>query len=150
MPVLGSLIERWRSQTAVDESGGVGESIGNSSKCGGVTNQLGNVNSRRPSVMRVMEQPVGANDRNIVSAPLKDGMGFTDGFIKILADKTTDRVLGVHIIGPDAGTIIHEAVSVMAYGGSAEDIARTSHAHPTLAEGMMEAALGVAGRTIHT
>lgn len=76
--------------------------------------------------------------------------GFTDGFIKILADKTTDRVLGVHIIGPDAGTIIHEAVSVMAYGGSAEDIARTSHAHPTLAEGMMEAALGVAGRTIHT
>ena len=75
--------------------------------------------------------------------------GFTDGFIKILADKTTDRVLGVHIIGPDAGTMIHEAVSVMAYGGAAEDIARTSHAHPTLAEGMMEAALGVAGRTIH-
>jgi len=76
--------------------------------------------------------------------------GFTDGFIKILADKTTDRVLGVHIIGPDAGTMIHEAVSVMAYGGAAEDIARTSHAHPTLAEGMMEAALGVAGRAIHT
>ena len=75
--------------------------------------------------------------------------GFTDGFIKILADKTTDRVLGVHIIGPDAGTMIHEAVVAMAFGGSTEDIARTSHAHPTLAEGMMEAALGVAGRTIH-
>ena len=75
--------------------------------------------------------------------------GFTDGFVKILADKKTDRVLGVHIIGPDAGTMIHEAVAVMAFGGSAEDIARSSHAHPTLAEGMMEAALGVAGRTIH-
>ncbi len=75
--------------------------------------------------------------------------GFTDGFIKILADKKTDRVLGVHIIGPDAGTMIHEAVSVLAFGGSAEDIARTSHAHPTLSEGMMEAALGVGGRTIH-
>ena len=75
--------------------------------------------------------------------------GFTDGFVKILADQTTDRVLGVHIIGPDAGTMIHEAVAVMAFGGASEDIARSSHAHPTLAEGMMEAALGVAGRTIH-
>ncbi len=75
--------------------------------------------------------------------------GFTDGFVKILADKTTDRVLGAHIIGPDAGTMIHEAVAVMAFGGAAEDIARSSHAHPTLAEAMMEAALGVAGRTIH-
>ena len=75
--------------------------------------------------------------------------GFAEGFTKILADRTTDRVLGVHIIGPDAGTMIHEAGCVLAFGGSAEDIARTSHAHPTLAEGMMEAALGVASRSIH-
>ena len=86
--------------------------------------------------------PFAANSRARVN-------GFTQGFTKILADAATDRVLGVHIIGPDAGTMIHEAVSVLAFGGSAEDIARTSHAHPTLAEGMMEAALGVAGRSIH-
>ena len=75
--------------------------------------------------------------------------GFTDGFVKILADAASDKVLGVHIIGPDAGTLIHEAVTVMAFGGSAEDIARTCHAHPTLAEGVKEAALAVAGRTIN-
>ncbi len=75
--------------------------------------------------------------------------GHNQGFIKILADKKTDRVLGCHIIGPDAGTLIHEAVAVMAFGGSAEDIAMLSHAHPTLAEGMKEAALAVAGRALH-
>ncbi len=73
----------------------------------------------------------------------------TDGFIKILADADTDAALGVHIIGPDAGTLIHEAVLCMEFGGSAEDIAATVHAHPTLAEGMKEAALAVGGLPIH-
>jgi dihydrolipoyl dehydrogenase len=76
--------------------------------------------------------------------------GFTDGFVKILADKKSDKVLGVHIIGPDAGTIIHECVLAMEFGASAEDIARTCHAHPTLSEAVKEAALAVAGRTINS
>jgi dihydrolipoamide dehydrogenase len=73
----------------------------------------------------------------------------TDGFVKILADAKTDRVLGVHIIGPDAGTMIAEAALAMEYGASAEDIARTTHAHPTLNEAVKEAALAVGGRAIH-
>jgi dihydrolipoamide dehydrogenase len=73
----------------------------------------------------------------------------TDGFVKILADAKTDRVLGVHIIGPEAGTVIHECVMAMEFGASAEDIARAFHAHPTLNEAVKEAALGVAGRAIH-
>lgn len=73
----------------------------------------------------------------------------TEGFIKILADKKSDRVLGVHIIGPDAGTMIAEAVLAMEYGASSEDIARTCHAHPTLSEGLKEAALDVEKRAIH-
>lgn len=76
--------------------------------------------------------------------------GFTDGFVKILADKKTDKVLGVHIIGPDAGTVIHECVLAMEFGASSEDIARTCHAHPTLNEAVKEAALAVAGRTINS
>ncbi len=75
--------------------------------------------------------------------------GATDGFIKVLADARTDKVLGVHIIGPDAGTLIHEAVLCMEFGGAAEDIAATVHAHPTLAEGLKEAALAVGGGAIH-
>ncbi|OUR76830.1 dihydrolipoyl dehydrogenase [Alphaproteobacteria bacterium 46_93_T64] len=77
-------------------------------------------------------------------------VGSTDGFAKILADKKTDKVLGVHIIGPDAGTIIHECVIAMEFGASSEDIARTCHAHPTLNEAVKEAALAVAGRTINS
>ena len=73
----------------------------------------------------------------------------TDGFVKILADATTDRVLGVHIIGPHAGEIIAEASVLMEFGGSAEDLARTCHAHPTLTEAVKEAAMAVAKRTIH-
>jgi len=73
----------------------------------------------------------------------------TDGFVKVLADAATDRVLGVHIIGPDAGTMIAEAALAMEFGASAEDIARTCHAHPTLPEALKEAALAVAGRAIH-
>ncbi len=76
-------------------------------------------------------------------------MGETDGFIKIIADAHSDAVLGVHIIGPQASELIAEAVLAMEFGASAEDIARTVHAHPTLAEGLHEAALGVDSRTIH-
>lgn len=76
-------------------------------------------------------------------------MGMTDGFVKILADAKTDRVLGVHIIGPEAGTLIHECAIAMEFGGSSEDIARTCHAHPTLNEVVKEAALAVDGREIH-
>ncbi len=73
----------------------------------------------------------------------------TDGFVKVLADATTDRVLGVHIIAAGAGDMIHEAAVLMEFGGSSEDLARTCHAHPTLSEAVKEAALGVEGRTIH-
>jgi dihydrolipoamide dehydrogenase len=76
--------------------------------------------------------------------------GYTEGFVKILAESGTDRVLGVHIIGPDAGTLIAEAVLAEEFGASAEDIARTCHAHPTLNEALKEAALAVDGRAIHT
>jgi dihydrolipoamide dehydrogenase len=75
--------------------------------------------------------------------------GDTEGFVKILADARTDRVLGVHIIGPDAGTMIAEAALALEFGASAEDIARTCHAHPTLNEAVKEAALAVDGRPIH-
>jgi dihydrolipoamide dehydrogenase len=75
--------------------------------------------------------------------------GYTEGFVKILADSATDRVLGVHIVGPDAGTLIAEAVLAKEFGASAEDIARTCHAHPTLSEALKEAALAVDGRAIH-
>jgi len=74
----------------------------------------------------------------------------TDGFVKILADAKTDRVLGCHIIGAQAGELIHEVAVLMEFGGSAEDLARTCHAHPTLAEAVKEAALSVAGRAIHS
>lgn len=76
-------------------------------------------------------------------------MNATDGFVKILADAKTDRVLGCHIIGAEAGTLIAEVVSVIEFGGSAEDIARTCHAHPTLNEVVKEAALAVDGRALH-
>ncbi len=73
----------------------------------------------------------------------------SDGFVKVLADANTDRVLGVHIVGPSAGELIAEAAILMEFGGSAEDLARTCHAHPTLAETVKEAALAVAKRAIH-
>lgn len=86
--------------------------------------------------------PFAANGRALA-------MDSTDGFVKILADKKTDRVLGVHIVGPWASDLISEAVTVMEFGGSAEDIARTVHAHPTLTEAVKEAALSADGRAIH-
>jgi dihydrolipoamide dehydrogenase len=73
----------------------------------------------------------------------------TEGFVKILADEKTDRVLGVHIIGADAGTLIGEVTLAMEFGASSEDIARTCHAHPTLSEAVKEAALAVDKRAIH-
>jgi dihydrolipoamide dehydrogenase len=76
-------------------------------------------------------------------------LGETDGSVKVVADKFTDRVLGVHIVGPRASDVIAEAVIAMEFGASAEDIARTVHAHPTLPEALKEAALGVAKRQIN-
>jgi dihydrolipoamide dehydrogenase len=73
----------------------------------------------------------------------------TEGFVKILADAKTDRVLGVHILGPDAGNMIGEAAVAMEFGASSEDIARTCHAHPTLSEAIKESALAVAKRSIN-
>ena len=73
----------------------------------------------------------------------------TDGFVKILADAKTDRVLGVHIVGADAGNMIAEAAVAMEFGAASEDIARTCHAHPTLTEAVKEAALAVAKRSIN-
>lgn len=74
----------------------------------------------------------------------------SEGFVKILADAKTDRVLGAHIIGREAGNTIHEVVVAMEFGGSAEDIARTCHAHPTYNEAVKEAALAVDKRAIHS
>lgn len=76
-------------------------------------------------------------------------LGHTDGRVKILAHKETDRVLGVHIIGPRAGDLIAELVAAIEFGASSEDIARTCHAHPTLSEAVHEAALAVDGRALH-
>jgi dihydrolipoamide dehydrogenase len=76
-------------------------------------------------------------------------MRHTDGFVKILADAATDRVLGAHILGYGAGEMIHEAVVLMEFGGSAEDLARCTYAHPTMSEAIKEAAMAVAKRAIH-
>ena len=86
--------------------------------------------------------PFTANGRSKVNQT-------TEGFVKILADAKTDRVLGVHIIGREAGEMIHEACVLMEFGGSAEDLARTCHAHPTRSEAVKEAALAVGKRAIH-
>ncbi len=91
---------------------------------------------------RVGKFPFSANSRARCNAD-------TDGFVKILADLETDRILGVHIVGPQAGDLIQEAVTAMEFGGSAEDLARTCHGHPGLAEALKEAALAVDGRAIH-
>ena len=93
-------------------------------------------------VYKVGKFPMTANGRAKVNQT-------TDGFIKILADAKTDRVLGVHLVCADAGNMIAEAVLAMEFGASAEDIARTCHAHPTLPEAVKEAAMAVAKRAIH-
>jgi dihydrolipoamide dehydrogenase len=86
--------------------------------------------------------PFTANGRSKVNQT-------TEGFVKVLADAKTDRVLGVHIVGREAGEMIHEAAVLMEFGGSAEDLARTCHAHPTRSEAVKEAALAVGKRAIH-
>ncbi len=91
---------------------------------------------------KVGKFPFSANSR-------ARAIGDTEGFCKVLSDAKTDAVLGAHIVGPAAGDIIQEAVAVMEFGGSAEDIARTCHAHPGLSEALKEAAMAVDGRAIH-
>jgi dihydrolipoamide dehydrogenase len=86
--------------------------------------------------------PFTANGRSKVNQT-------TEGFVKVLADAKTDRVLGVHIIGREAGEMIHEAAVLMEFGGAAEDLARTCHAHPTRSEAIKEASLAVGKRAIH-
>jgi dihydrolipoamide dehydrogenase len=76
-------------------------------------------------------------------------MDEAEGLVKVLADKATDRLLGVHIFGPRASEMIAEAVTVMEFGGSAEDIGRMCHAHPTLSEALKEAALAADKRALH-
>ena len=91
--------------------------------------------------MRVGKFALSANGRAIANDT-------TDGFAKIIADKKTDKILGGHIVASCASELISEVVTAMEFGGSAEDIARTIHAHPTMSEGVMEAALAVAGRPL--
>jgi dihydrolipoamide dehydrogenase len=91
---------------------------------------------------RVGKFPFTANGRAKVNHQ-------TEGFVKILADAASDRVLGVHIVGADAGNMIAQAAVAMEFGAAAEDIARTCHAHPTLPEAVKEAALAVAKRALH-
>jgi dihydrolipoamide dehydrogenase len=76
-------------------------------------------------------------------------LGQVEGFIKVLADAKTDRILGVHILGPHAGDLINEAATAISFGASSEDLARTCHVHPTLGEALREAAMAVTNRAIH-
>ncbi|PPR52774.1 MAG: Dihydrolipoyl dehydrogenase 3 [Alphaproteobacteria bacterium MarineAlpha5_Bin4] len=91
---------------------------------------------------KVGKFPFMANGRALTTSS-------TDGFVKILADSKTDQILGAHIIGHDAGQLIAEIVTAMEFGGSAEDIARICHAHPTTSEAVKEAAMNIVGRAIH-
>jgi len=91
---------------------------------------------------KVGKFPFMANGRALTTSE-------SEGFVKILADKKTDTILGAHIIGHDAGQLVAEIVTTMEFGGSAEDIARICHAHPTTSEAVKEAALNVDGRAIH-
>jgi len=128
--------------------------------------QHGHVNYRAiPSVVYTSPEiaSVGATEEELKAAGIAYKVGKfpftangraramrqTDGFVKILADAATDQVLGAHIMGANAGELIAEAVVLMEFGGSAEDLARTCHAHPTLSEAVREAALSVDKRAIH-
>jgi dihydrolipoamide dehydrogenase len=97
---------------------------------------------RRGIAIRVGSFPYTANGR-------ARGMGETDGAVKVIADAATDRVLGIHIVGPHASDVIAEAALAMEFSASAEDIGRSVHAHPTLAEALKEAALAVDGRALN-
>jgi dihydrolipoamide dehydrogenase len=91
---------------------------------------------------RVGKFPFTANGR-------ARAMNHTDGVVKVIAEKASDRVLGVHIVGFGAGEMIHEAAVLMEFGGSAEDLARTCHAHPTMSEAVREAAMAAWFKPIH-
>jgi len=97
----------------------------------------------RGQAISVGKFPLAANGRALAT-------GSTDGFAKVIADKDSDRILGVQILGRNASELIAEAVAHMEYGGSAEDLARTVHAHPTLSEALKEAGLAVSKRSIHS
>jgi dihydrolipoamide dehydrogenase len=92
--------------------------------------------------VKVGQFPFSANGRAA-------GHNDTRGFVKVVADATSDRILGVHMVGPNVSELIGEAVAVMEFAGSSEDLGRIVHAHPTLSEAVKEAALGVEKRTIH-
>lgn len=99
--------------------------------------------------LKAQEKPYKVGKFPFLANSRAKATGQTEGFVKILADTYTDRVLGVHIIGPDAGTLIGEATLALEFSASSEDIARTCHAHPTLSEAVKEAAMAVEGRAIH-
>src|SRR5207248_6334896 len=98
--------------------------------------------ARRGTAVAVGNFPFMANGRARC-------LGETDGSVKMIADRASDRLLGVHILGPRASDLIAEAAVAIEFGASAEDVARSVHAHPTLPEAVKEAALAVAKRAIH-
>jgi dihydrolipoamide dehydrogenase len=131
-----------------------------------IAGQAGHVNYNAiPSVVYTWPEvaAVGATEEELKAAGIAYNVGkfpftangraramnMTEGYVKILADKNTDLVLGAHIIGPDAGTLIAELVTAMEFGASSEDVGRICHAHPTLSEAVKEAALAVEGGAIH-
>ncbi len=131
-----------------------------------IAGQAGHVNyAAVPAVIYTMPEvaSVGATEEDLKAAGVSYKVGkfpftangraratrHTDGFVKVLADAETDRVLGVHMIGSVAGELIQQAAVLMEFGGSSEDLARTTHAHPTMSEAVKEAAMAVEGRAIH-
>jgi len=131
-----------------------------------ITKEVGHVNyGAIPSVMYTHPEVawVGQNEQELKAANVKYKVGSfpfsansraktnldTEGFVKFLSDAETDRILGIHIIGPNAGEMIAEGVLALEYGASSEDVARTSHAHPTLAEAFKEAAMATYSKAIH-
>lgn len=99
--------------------------------------------------LKAQEKPYKVGKFPFLANSRAKAVGNTEGFVKILTDTYTDQVLGVHIMGPDAGTLIAEATLALEFSASSEDIARTCHAHPTLSEALKEAAMAVEGRAIH-
>lgn len=131
-----------------------------------ITKGYGHVNYNAiPSVMYTHPEVawVGQNEAELKSQNIKYKSGSfpfsansraktnleTDGMVKFFADAETDRILGIHIVGPNAGEMIAEGVLAIEYGASSEDVARTSHAHPTLAEAFKEAAMATYSKAIH-
>jgi Pyridine nucleotide-disulphide oxidoreductase, dimerisation domain len=116
--------------------------------CNGSVTQAHNKRSLDPSKSSPNESGLASTDFCISLGSAKTNRD-TDGFVKVIADAKTDKVLGVHIIGSLAGTLIAEAALAMEFGATSEDIAYTCHAHPTHSEAMKEAAMAVTGKPIH-